>query len=60
VVRVPNVVNSFSHEVPNYTMNLTACGAFLLPHGDRDGDAHVEEVGPPAAGYGGRSTDMIQ
>ena len=38
----------------NYTMNLTAVGAFLVPHGDRDGGARVEEVGPPAAGYGGR------
>ena len=49
-----------SHGLSNYTMNLTAGGAFLLPHSDRVGDAHVEEVGPPAAGYGGRSTDMIQ
>ena len=39
---------------PNYTMNLTAVGAFLLSHGDRDGGASVVEVGPPAAGYGGR------
>jgi len=38
----------------NYTMNLTAGGAFLLPHGDRDGGARVVEVGPPAAGYGER------
>ena len=38
----------------NYTMNLTAGGAFLLPHGNRGGDARVVEVGPPAAGYGGR------
>ena len=38
----------------NYTMNLTAGGAFLLPHGYRDGGGSVVEVGPPAAGYGGR------
>ena len=38
----------------NYTINLTAGGAFLLSHGNRDGGASVVDVGPPAAGYGGR------
>jgi len=43
-----------SHGLSNYTMNLTACGAFLVPHGNRDAGARVDEVGPPAAGYGER------
>jgi hypothetical protein len=38
----------------NYTVNLTAGGGFLLPHGARDRSASIVEVGPPAAGYGGR------
>ncbi|MGH9867653.1 MAG: hypothetical protein ACREAA_05755 [Candidatus Polarisedimenticolia bacterium] len=38
----------------NYTMNPTAGGASLLPRGNCGGGAIVDEVGPPAAGYGGR------
>jgi hypothetical protein len=35
-------------------MNPTAGGASLLARGNRDGGAGVQEVGPPAAGYGER------
>ena len=35
-------------------MNLTAGGAFLLALVNSGDVAHVDEVGPPAAGYGGR------
>jgi hypothetical protein len=35
-------------------MNPAAGGAFLLPHGNCGGFARVEEIGPPAAGYGER------
>ena len=38
----------------NYTLHLTAGGAFLLPHGNRDGVANGDEVGPPAASERGR------
>ena len=41
-------------EKPNYSVNLTASGASLLPHGNRGGRARVEEVGPLAAGYAER------
>ena len=42
----------------NYTINLTAGGAFLLALVNRGGVARVEESGPPAAGYGERWADM--
>jgi hypothetical protein len=38
----------------NNTMNPTAGGASLLSHGNHGGGDGVEEVGPPAAGYGER------
>jgi hypothetical protein len=41
-------------ELPNNTMNPTANGTSLLPHGNRGHRARVEEIGPPAAGYGER------
>jgi hypothetical protein len=41
-------------------MNPTAGGASLLPHGNRGGGARVEEVGPPAAGYGERWVVLSQ
>jgi hypothetical protein len=38
------------HDGPNYAINLTACGSFLLAHGIGDGRTQVELFEPPAAG----------
>jgi hypothetical protein len=45
---------TLSHEPSNNTMNPTAGGASLLALDNRGGCARIEEVGPPAAGYGER------
>jgi len=42
------------HDGPNYAINLTACGSFLLAHGIGDGSTQVKRLEPPAAGYGKR------
>jgi hypothetical protein len=47
-------VFSRDDEQSNNTMNPTAGGAFLLPHGNCGAGARVQEYGPPAAGYGER------
>ena len=44
----------------NNSINLTACGGFLLPPGSGHPVAKVERFEPPAAGYAERSADSSQ